>query len=126
MNEKIKECILRDDVERYFSLFVDENKHIFYKISLDLILPTYKMLIQNLSNIKNIILLEHLISKHYEFIFSKEDLNVINGDTLKKIYMLVDQMVKKIESKAIDMNGALSLGLDFHLAIIKKMFTKRR
>lgn len=86
-----------DDVERYFSLFVDENKHIFYKISSDLIVPTYTMLIRNLDNIKNIILLEHLIAKHYEFIFGKEELTIINGDTVKNIYNWVDQMVKKIE-----------------------------
>ena len=92
---------------------------------MDLILPTYTMLIENLKNIKNIILFEHLISKHFELIFSKEDLNSINGNTVKKIYLFVDELIKKMERKVIDMNGALSMGLDFYLAVIKKFFMKR-
>jgi hypothetical protein len=82
------------------------------------------MLIANLRNTKNIILLEHLFSKHFELIFSRE-LNTVNGNTVKSVYLLVDELVKKMERKMIDMNGALSLGLDFCLSIIKKFFLKR-
>lgn len=109
----------KGDGDRLFEALLTANWEPLYYLREDVVFEAYKCLTDELSNLKQLLILQNLLQVHYSQIFANTEFQVYNQRFIEKVSVKLSVLFQAMKSGIMDLNGAASCGLNSYLSFLK-------